>query len=62
MVAAVDELTQEEREVGDRHVERGQGHRGGGDHHVGGDHHGAGDHHGGGDGGSQNGVLKKMKM
>ena len=50
VVAAVDELTQEEREVGDRHVERGQGHRGGGDHH------------GGGDGGSQNGVLKKMKM
>ena len=46
----MDELTQEEREVGGRHVERGQGHRGGGDHH------------GGGDGGSQNGVLKKMKM
>ena len=80
MVAAVDELTQEEREVGDRHVACGQGHRGGGDHHVGGDHHGVGDHHGGGDhhgvgdhngggdhhgggdGGSQNGVLKKMKM
>ena len=50
VVAAVDELTQEEREVGGRHVERGQGHRGGGDHH------------GGGDGGSQDGVLKKMKM
>ena len=30
VVAAVDELTQEEREVGGRHVERGQGHRGGG--------------------------------
>ena len=50
VVAAVDELTQEEREVGDRHGACGQGHRGGGDHH------------GGGDGGSQNGVLKKMKM
>ena len=56
VVAAVDELTQEEREVGERHVERGQGHRGGGDHH------GGGVHHGGGDGGSQDGVLKKMKM
>ena len=56
VVAAVDELTQEEREVGGRHVERGQGHRGGGDHH------GVGDHHGGGVGGSQNGALKKMKM
>ena len=33
VVAAVDELTQEEREVGGRDVERGQGHRGGGDHH-----------------------------
>ena len=35
VVAAVDELTQEEREVGGRHVERGRGHRGGGDHHGG---------------------------
>ena len=33
VVAAVDELTQEEREVGGREVERGQDHRGGGDHH-----------------------------
>ena len=56
VVAAVDELTQEEREVGGRDVACGQGHRGGGDHH------GVGDHHGGGDGGSQDGVLKKMKM
>ena len=55
VVAAVDELTQEEREVGGREVERGQVHRGGGDHH------GVGDHHGG-YGGSQDGVLKKMKM
>ena len=61
VVAAVDELTQEEREVGGREVERGQGHRGGGDHHGVGDHHGGGDHHDG-YGGSQDGVLKKMKM
>ena len=55
VVAAVDELTQEEREVGGQDVERGQGHHGGGNHHGGGDHHG-------GYGGSQDGVLKKMMM